>query len=110
MSSADNVVFEATDWCSGLELNNSQKIDCVVLELALPDRSGLAALLELVERPRRPQFPVVVLTRLNIAPVLELALMHGAYACLQKTETAGDELDKVIQRAMAAVSPPRKRE
>lgn len=108
MCSADNIILEAKDWRTAVELYQSQKIDCVVLELALPDRSGLAALVDLVERPRYPQFPVVVLTRLTIAPVLDLALSHGAYACLLKDETSGDELDKVIHRAMAAIGPARK--
>jgi DNA-binding response OmpR family regulator len=42
--SPDYLKLEATDGRSGLDLYRSRRIDCVVLELALPDQSGFALL------------------------------------------------------------------
>jgi len=37
-------IVEASDGQSGLDLYRSQRIDCVVLELSLPDQSGFETL------------------------------------------------------------------
>jgi len=77
-------IVEAHDCQSGLDLYRSRRVDCVVLELALQDESGFAALLNLVPIASRPQVAVIVLTQLTHRGTWELARQNGAYACLAK--------------------------
>jgi DNA-binding NarL/FixJ family response regulator len=75
----------------------------VVLELSLPDQSGFQTLVDLLPMARRPHVAVIVLTQVTHRGVWELAKQNGAYACLAKSFTSGDDLDRAIQRAVAFV-------
>jgi DNA-binding NarL/FixJ family response regulator len=88
---------------TGLDLYRSRRIDCVVLEISLPDQMGFKALVELVPLASRPQVAVVVLTLLTHPGVWRLAKETGAHACLAKEFTTGEDLDRAIQRAVAFV-------
>src|SRR6185295_6676913 len=70
-SSPDYQIVEAEDRESGLALCQSQRIDCVVLDLALPEQSGFRLLAELVQLASRPQVAVVVLTKMTQRAVWE---------------------------------------
>ena len=102
--SPDYEIFEASDGPSGLDIYRSRRIDCVVLELSLPDQSGFQTLVNLVPIAHRPQVAVIVLTQITHRGVWELAKQNGAYACLAKKFTSGEDLDKAIQRAVAFVA------
>jgi DNA-binding NarL/FixJ family response regulator len=78
--SPDYQILEASDGQSGVDLYRSQKIDCVVTELALPDWSGLDLLTELVPVPSKPTAAVIVLTLLGHRTLWELAKQYGPYA------------------------------
>jgi DNA-binding NarL/FixJ family response regulator len=108
VSSPDYVVLEADTGPAGLSICKSCRIDCVVLDVDLPDMSGFHVLGALVPRVLRPQIPVIILTGLNIPTLPELALKNGALAYLIKSRTSGDDLDKVIHKALAIVPPTRK--
>jgi CheY-like chemotaxis protein len=95
--------LEASDGQSGLALYRSRPIDCVVLELSLPDQSGFQTLVDLVPIASRPHVAVVVLTHMTHRGVWELAKENGAYTCLAKKFTSGEDLDKAIQQAVAFV-------
>src|SRR4051794_28870978 len=82
--SSDYRIFEASDGESGLALYRSHRIDCVILELDFPKESGFEVLVNLIPNVRRPNVPVIVLTRLMHRGLWELAKMNGAYACLLK--------------------------
>jgi len=84
-------------------LYNSQSIDCVILELALEDMSGFEVLIKLVPIARQPQISVVVLTVVTTPGFLEVAKMNGAFATLHKDITSGDDLDKVVLKAMTTI-------
>ena len=101
--SLDYEIVEASDGQSGLDLCRSRRIDCVVLELSLPDGSGFQTLVDLVPIARRPHVAVIVLTQMTHPGVWELAKQNGAYTCLAKTFTTGENLDQAIQRAVALV-------
>jgi|SRR5437868_7795910 len=101
--SADYEILEVSDAQSGLALYRSRRIDCVVLELSLPDQSGFKTLVELVPVASRPKIAVVVLTLMTHPGIWRLAKENGAYACLAKDYTSGDDLDRAIQRAVAFV-------
>ena len=77
-----------------MDLYRSRQIDCVVLELSLPDQGGFKALIELVPVPSRPQIAVIVLTLITHPRVWKLAKDNGAYTCLAKEYTSGEYLDK----------------
>jgi DNA-binding NarL/FixJ family response regulator len=99
----DYEIVEASDGQSGLNLYRSRRFDCVVLEIGLPDQSGFQILGELVPNASRPQIGVIVLTQLPHRGLWELAKENGAYACLHKHHTTGEDLAKTIQRAVACV-------
>ena len=101
--SPDYRILEAIDGDSGLALYRSQRIDCVILELDFPDRSGFEVLVNLVPLVRRPTVAVVVLTRLTHRGLWDLAKRNGAYACLVKAHTSGEALDRVIQSSIAVI-------
>jgi DNA-binding NarL/FixJ family response regulator len=102
--SSDYLILEATDGESGLDLyRRSQQIDCVVLELDLPDRSGFAVLVDLVPLARRPNVAVIILTNRLQRGLRDIALQNGAYACFVKQFMSGDDLDRAISRSIAFV-------
>jgi CheY-like chemotaxis protein len=101
--SPDYQIIEASDGQSGMDLFRSQRIDCVVLELGLPDQSGFQTLVELVPIASRPRIAVIVLTQLGYRSLWDLAKEQGAYACFHKHHTSGEDLNKAIQQAMAFV-------
>src|ERR1051326_7896160 len=69
-------IVEASDGQSGLALFRSQRIDCVVMDLALPDKPGFEVLAALVPIPTKPTIPVLVLTLLEHQTVWELAKQY----------------------------------
>ena len=75
----------------------------MVLELSLPDQEGFKTLVELVPVASRPKIAVIVLTLMTHPGVWRLAKENGAYTCLAKDYTTGEDLDKAIQRAVAFV-------
>ena len=69
---------------TGLDIRARQPIDCVVLEIDLPDMSGFEVLAKLIPRAYRPEIAVIVLTRLQSESLLDLAIMNGAQAAFLK--------------------------
>jgi DNA-binding response OmpR family regulator len=102
------ICFHAADGGTGLAVVAREHVDCVILELNLPDRSGLAILLELVHFVRHPQLPVVVLTEVPLKLISDIALRNGAQSCLVKDPIIIADLDVAIRNAVAAVSPNRR--
>ena len=101
--SPDYHILEATDGEAGLNLYRSQRVDCVVLGLELPDRSGFQVLVELVPIASRPNVAVLVVTNRTQRGLHEIARQNGAYACFVKQFTSGEDLERAILRAMAFV-------
>ena len=100
-------MVQAISGRTALDLCGRQPIDCVVLELDLPDMSGFEVLAKLVPAAGRPEIAVVVHTSLTNAYLLELALANGARAALHKT--SGDLLEQSILKAIGTVTQDRKR-
>jgi hypothetical protein len=53
---------------------------------------GFHILLDLVPRVRHPEIAVIILTRIIVEGLGELALKNGALAYLVKSRTSGDDL------------------
>jgi CheY-like chemotaxis protein len=107
-SSPDCVIFEAETGRRGLELYWSHSIDCVILELELPDMSGLEVV-DLIQSLRHPEIPVIILTRSNFLSLMELAILNGACISLHKQIAAADHLERAIFQAVSTRQPDRKR-
>ena len=67
-SAHNYTVLEASNGQSGLNLCRSQRVDCIVLDLDMPE-SGFYVLFDLIRDRTRPQIAVVILTHL-LAPNL----------------------------------------
>jgi DNA-binding NarL/FixJ family response regulator len=96
-------VVETATGRSGLDICARQPIDCVVLEIDLPDISGFEVLAKLVPRAYHPEIAVIVLTRLPNPFLLDLAIKNGAQAALHKTLGSGDLLAPSILKAISRV-------
>src|SRR5262245_57288389 len=72
-SCPDLHIYEAASGEKGLELYSANVIDCVILELELPDISGFEVLVKLVPIARAPELPVIVLTQLCSLLFLQVA-------------------------------------
>ena len=102
--SPNYLILEATDGQLGIDLyRQSRRIDCVVMELVLPDRSGFELLVHLLPTPSRPNVAVIVLTTHSYRGLWEFATQNGAYGCFVKRYTSSEYLDKAIQCAVAHV-------
>ena len=107
ISSPEYLILEADTGAAGLSLCRSQRIDCVVAELRLPDMSGFQVLLQLVPYARW-EIAVVMLSRLSYPQLAELAIKNGAQTYLVKSRISGDDLDRAIHKALVTVPPTRK--
>jgi CheY-like chemotaxis protein len=101
-SSANYTVLESSSAAAGLDMCRAYTIDCVVVDLDMPE-SGFQVLLELVPDRRRPQVAVIVLTHLPHPNLFDMAKHNGAQACLLKQSTTVEELEHSVQEALAAV-------
>lgn len=104
MSSPDYVILEASTGKAGLAICRSQRVECIVSELTLPDMSGFEVLSQMVLNPRNPEIAFIFFTRLTLAPMKDLALRNGAHAYLFKARSSGDELASTIDTALANVA------
>jgi len=109
-SSSNFYVVQAATGRVGLDICARQPIDCVVLEIDLPDLSGFQVLEFLVWSASHPQMAVVVLTGFPNEYLLELALKNGAQAALQKGTPSADRLEEFILQAIATVKQDRERQ
>ena len=95
-------VLEADSGESGFNLFREHAVDCVVIELDMPE-SGFFTVVRLIPNRKRPNVPVVILTRLKQPALFELVKQSGAYACMVKHLCSAEELTLTIQQAMASV-------
>ena len=109
-SCPDLLIYEAASGKSGLELYYANLIDCVILELRLPDMSGFEVLTTLIPVARVPEVPVIILTVVSNLPLLQVARLNGAQAILQKLTASGDQLVAAVEKGLARVqTDPKKR-
>ena len=104
ISSPEYVVLEAETGNAGLLICRLQRVDCVLVELSLPDMSGFQVLINLVPQVRHPEIAVIVFTRHALFPMGDLAMKNGAQEYLVKSHISGENLDAAIQKAISAVA------
>ena len=107
--SKDYNVLEASNAETGLAICRTQRIDCVVTELHLPDMSGFQVLIRLNPIVHRSlHTPVIALSHFILPSIIEAAKKLGAQAYLIKSHASGDDLDRAIQKAITNVEVARK--
>ena len=102
-------VLEADTGAAGLAICQSQQIDCVVLELTLPDMSGFQVLSRLVPRAFHPELPVILFSSRKLPVIRRIAMTNGAQAYLLKDTLSGHELGMAIERAIAGLASRKQR-
>ena len=101
--SPDYLILEAGDGQTGRQIYGCVRVDCVVLDLVLPDQSGFRLLQHFDLIASRPNVAVLVLTLVEHPRVHTLAKQFGALACIEKARTSPEDLDRAIQLGMAIV-------
>jgi DNA-binding NarL/FixJ family response regulator len=96
-------VLEAEAGAAGVAAYQSQQIDCVVAELLLPDMSIFDVIAEFLSLARYPGIAVIVLSPQPSPPMRQLVLSGGAQVLLSTSQISGDELEKTIEKALAAL-------
>ena len=93
-----HTLLEATDGRSALVILEREEVDCILLDLELPDMNG-TEILQLVRRFRRPP-AVVVVTARSAAAKAEQAVRLGAHDYLVKPFN-GPRLVTTVRNALA---------
>ena len=94
-------VVSALTAAEGLQLFAKTDPDVVLLDINLPDRSGLDLLDEIVQRPLAP--PVIMLTAFGEIEFVKRAIQAGAYDYILKPYTL-DHLEGTIRRAVENIA------
>jgi len=105
--STEYIITTTRNGRDALSMCRFRKFDCVVLEVVLPDISGLEVLSNLCPIALHPAVAVVILTKLVFTTLPVVAIANGAQAYLVKSKTSGDQLDLVIRNAIATLGPSR---
>jgi two-component system invasion response regulator UvrY len=92
------VAGEATNGQDALDKVRAETWDVVILDISMPDRSGLDILKQL--RSERPKLPVLVLSMYSEDQYAMRALKAGASGYLTK-DSAPDELVKAIRKVVS---------
>ena len=90
-------VWVATDGEAGLSLTRKKKPDLVLLDIALPKKSGEIVLRELKADPATKDIPVVILTSVGMDESIKKALQLGAEDYFVKSQHAVGELIEMVQ-------------
>jgi DNA-binding NarL/FixJ family response regulator len=90
-------IGEAATADAAIQLSRETRWDLVILDLSLPDRSGLQLLSEL--KRERPDLPVIVLSMHAEDEYAVRALRNGASGYLTK-ESAPEELISALQKVI----------
>jgi DNA-binding NarL/FixJ family response regulator len=93
-----DVVFDSAVRISDVSLETVTAASCAILDLSLPDASGLEALHAL--RRMSPDLPIIVLTGFDDLDTGLSAIRDGAEDYLVKNYVDGDSLQRAIRYAM----------
>ncbi len=91
-------ILFATKLSDGLEILRSQNFDAALLNLELPDSSGLKAIESLLSR--KPTLPVIILAGNNEENIAMEAVRRGAQDYLIKNSASISFLPRIIRYAM----------
>jgi DNA-binding response OmpR family regulator len=101
LTQAGYTVASASTGESGLHMIDHTRAQLVLLDIQMPDMSGLAVL-NILRRHRRNKVPVMMLTAKGDVETVKAALSAGANGYMVKPFKADD----LIRRVQAALKPP----
>ncbi|HMB30148.1 MAG TPA: PAS domain S-box protein, partial [Blastocatellia bacterium] len=93
-------ITESESSLRALEVCRARKPDCLILDLDLPDLSGLDALKELTAEEGGATCAVVALVGAGDAQLAVEAMKSGAHDCLEKDRAGETELRRAVSRAI----------
>src|SRR5690242_1527493 len=104
----DAFVLHTSTGQSGLAFCELRTVDCVVLEIDLPDMSGFDVLQQLSPRVEHPDIAAIVLTGLSNQSLLEATIEGGAQFAFHKNMVTADVLTTAVLKAISTVRKDRK--
>jgi DNA-binding NarL/FixJ family response regulator len=102
-----SMLHHESDLTAGIEALSSADVDVILLDLGLPESTGIETLVTMLERTEFT--PVVVLTGLDDRNLGIKAIQQGAQDYLVKDEVTGELLVHAIQYAIDRASQERER-
>ena len=84
MEFSGNTVLEAADGTAGWEIMHAVALDCVLIDLGLPDMDGRTLIRRARNNPRTRQLPMIVITGRNDREAIDEAFEIGANYFLTK--------------------------
>ena len=103
-------VHSATSGAAGIQLVETERPDCVLLDYRLPDMTGLEVLSRLRGQLKIQSVPVVMLTGSVDESLVVRALKSGAQDYLSKAELTAENLLRALHLAIERVVVVRKME
>lgn len=95
-SHTDILATRAATGDAGVSLAKTNTPDLILLDLMLPDMSGLDVLEKLKNSPETELIPVIIFSNLADKADVERALAHGALMYLVKSNTLPSELIDIV--------------
>ena len=104
LAAAGHVVLTATNGAEGLKRLESDKVDLVLLDLAMPEMDGVSFLRRLREDKRFDALPVLVVTALSESSQVREARQMGALGPLLKSRFSLRDLLKSVSTILPPAS------
>jgi len=105
LTGAGYAVVTAPDGPRALEVVSSERPDCVLLDIMMPDVSGLEVLRRLKADPATAAVPVILVTGKSEDADAELGYREGAAAYVTKPFKAAQIVD-AVRKVLAATPDP----
>ena len=93
-------VKSASDGESGMQIMREFKADVILLDLILPQMSGLEVIKQVRSVEEFSKTPIVVFTNAYLTDLVQEAWKAGATKCISKSDCSPRELLEVIQRTV----------
>ena len=84
----------------------SSKPNLVLLDILMPNVSGLDVLREVKADPAGVTIPIILLTNVAEDASIAQGLQYGAYGYLLKSETTPDQVLSRVNMALEETAPP----
>lgn len=97
-------VLYAENGRSGWEVVQNTQVDCVVLDLVMPETDGVWFLENLRKDPQKTKIPVIVFTNLAQGEKVAKVVALGAYRLLVKANTSMEVLVNTVKEVIRLYS------
>src|SRR3990167_5556598 len=97
---AENYVVKIVDDREAVSFISQEKPDLVILDILMPNVSGLSILRELRDNPQFETLPVLILTNDEKTADVEQAVKIGVDGYILKAETGLDDLVKMVREPL----------